>query len=356
MKVGIVTITELDNFGNRLQNYALQETLKSLGVEVETINNYENHYRYLSGKKMVIKELYEDMKTQNWYRLSYLLKQVKFNKFNNKYIRFSKYYQKDNIVSPNLSESYEYFIAGSDQIWNPYFNFNHSFNFLQFCKKEKRVAYAASFGIENIPDDKEKIFAKYITEMSKISVREYAGQEIIKSLCGKAVPVLLDPTFLLNKKSWIKMQKRPFWLSKKCNYILKYFLGKEKEEILPDELKKQYEIINITDFNKIMHYAIDPLEFIWLINHAQLVVTDSFHGIVFSIIMGAPFICSQRFCDDDAKSMNSRIESLFRKLEYKYTNGINDFHITHAENICNKIEMCKNESIEYLSKSLFDVE
>lgn len=352
MKVGIVTITELDNFGNRLQNYALQETLKSLGVEVETIPNYIT-YRYRRETKRILKEIYEGLRYRNRIKLSDILKQIRFSKFDKKYFDFSKYFSEINYISEELDCNFDYFVAGSDQIWNPYFSFNYDFNFLKFCSPSKRIVYSASFGVDEIPDDRKNLFMDYINNIKNVSVREYAGKEIIKKLCHREVPVFVDPSMLLSKTQWLKLAKKPFWMSKNENYILKYYLGKKDENKIMSELGvkyKNYRVIDIHNKLDIEKYSITPAEFIWLIDNAKIVMTDSFHGTVFSIILKTPFINQKRI--DSSVSMNSRIESLYKITNYKISDLVNDYHISNSEEIDRTIELCRNKSINYLKSAL----
>lgn len=153
-KIGIVTITELENFGNRLQNYALQETLVELGFEVETLRNYiiyKNERTVCWKLKQFIKALLGNKEAH------YLLERKKrFDQYDSQYFKFSKYYSTIDFISPNIENQYDYFICGSDQIWNITFPFNLNFNFLTFAPYEKRISYAGSFGISSLPNNFSK--------------------------------------------------------------------------------------------------------------------------------------------------------------------------------------------------------
>ncbi len=354
MKVGIVTITELDNFGNRLQNFALQQVLKSIGCEVETIPNYIT-YKYRKSRKYQMREFLHAVKVSNREMISKLVKQWRFEKFDKKHFEFSKYYSTIDFISPQLNEHFDFFVAGSDQIWNPYFPFNREFNFLTFADKEKRVAYSASFGVEEIPEDKIEMYKAYLNGMKSISVREFAGQKIVEKLIGRNVPVLPDPTLLLTESEWCAIAKKPNWLMANQKYILTYFLGStEDRNNLFDELYARYpeyeklKIIDINEIQNIRAYSINPSEFIYLIQHAKLMVTDSFHGTVFSVIMKTPYITAKR---KGGVSMHSRIESLHQLLEITPSEFICESHLTntvHIESLKNKRE----KAILYLKEAL----
>lgn len=356
MKIGLVTITELDNFGNRLQNYALQKTLLQYADTVETIPNLIT-YEYRKSKKYQIMELLSGFKHNNRQKIAEILRQLRFEAFDRKYISFSSAYSTIKYISPELDSLYDIFVAGSDQIWNPYFPFNRDFNFLQFTSREKRIAYSASIGVEAIPEKRKEQFTDYFNSIDSISVREFAGQRIIKELTGKDVPVLPDPTLLLTPEEWISIEKKPKWFNSK-EYILTYFLGEKQllssfiDDIkTKDETYGRYELIDLNNKSLIREYTYRPDEFIWLIHHAKLMITDSFHGTVFSILMSTPFASLSRI--DSGVSMNSRIETLYRLLGEKFTeNQINTVHIENNEIILEKLDYLRQLAYTYLSENL----
>ena len=355
MKVGIVTITELDNFGNRLQNYALQEILKSLGCDVETIPNYIT-YKYRKSKKYQLREFIHAIRVSNLKMKSEILKQWRFERFDKKYFKFSKYYSTIDFISPELNESYDFFVAGSDQIWNPYFPFNREFNFLVFADIEKRVAYSASFGVDDIPEDKKDLYKDYLRGMKSISVREFAGQKIVNELIGITVPVLPDPTLLLSKSEWCKVEKKPRWVKNDEDYILTYYLGDtaERNELFGKLYSdfptyKNSKIIDINNIHNSKEYSINPSEFIYLIHHAKLMITDSFHGTVFSIIMKTPYITVAR--KDHGESMYSRIDSLYELLGLSSSKLICETHLSDQKHL-DVLDEKKQEAIKYLQASL----
>ena len=313
-KVGILTIIGNNNYGNRLQNYAVQEVLKKLNFDVETIlnNEYSNNKKFyvLRKIKRIIKndECIENIKRYN-----------NFKKFNNN-IKFSDY--KVNAYSKN--KVYDYVLVGSDQVWNPYHGRLRDVDLLKFVQPKKRIAFSASFGINEIPLNYEKKCRNEFNKFKCISVREDAGEKIVKKLTDrKDVVVLIDPTMLLNANEWDKIAKKPDML-KNHKYILNYFLGnlsqERNEEIKKVAKENNCEIINILD-KKSPYYECGPSEFLYLEKNAFLVCTDSFHSSVFAILFNTPFLVFER--EDAAVSMNSRIETLLSKfkLEDRKYNG-----------------------------------
>ena len=365
MKIGIITITELSNFGNRLQNYALQTTLEKMGHEAETIPNYiiYRHFKQPmdKAKRLVVKGLGKRILRGDNLEIAELLKQRSFDSFDKKYIKkASDAYSDIHFITPDLGKQYDCFVAGSDQIWNPYFCFNFDFEFLRFADVGKRIAYSASFGVSHIPDEKVSYFGYALSEIPTISVREYTGRSIVKQLTGRDVPVTADPTLLLTKEEWSRIAKRPKWCDERENYILVYFLGDpgRKNECLNSligerEAFHRCKVIDIHDPENLKHFGIGPCEFIWLIQHAKCMITDSFHGTVFSILMEKPFISVQR--QGSEISMNSRIESLFFMLNIKQRDDMVYEHILEPEKVDDALHHQRVVARDYLRKAISQV-
>ena len=329
MKIGIITITEGENLGNRLQNYAVQEYLKKeKEADVETIHNYKNkkvlNYKINNVKnklKDYVKIMIGYKRSENYNRLKRIRNFKKFNKEN---IRFSSYSISNIDISKNINTSYDYFVCGSDQIWNSNFEENDLVNFLQFADKEKRIAFAPSFGTDKVNEKKVEKYSKWLKEIPYLSVREERGKEIIQELTGRNdVEVLVDPTMLISAEDWSKIAKKPKQL-KSNKFILNYFLGElsveRKNEINRIAKENGCDVINILDKNS-PFYQIGPSEFLYLEKNAFLICTDSFHSCVFAILFSRPFIVFDR--EDNLVKMNSRLKTLLNKfrLEDRWYDG-----------------------------------
>lgn len=368
-KVAIITLNGYFNYGNRLQNYALQESIKKLGFEVETIINdtkfnKENTNKISKIKKLKqknMKELYEilNKKIEN-----YLYKDLKqqrtqiFKDFSLEHITETNFSISENNIPNDLSNRYDFFVTGSDQVWNPNYRKGSSIEFLTFAPREKRIAYAPSFGISEIPDKYIKNYRLWLSEMSHLSVREEMGARIIKELTGKEVPVLLDPTMLLTKEEWLSISKVPSNKPIK-GYLLTYFLGevpKERKKLLRDIAKgNNLEIVNLAQVKDKTPFLSGPSEFIDYINSASIFCTDSFHGAVFSILLETPFIVFNR--KGKSPSMSSRIETLLRtfKLESRAAENIHSnrqiFEVDYSH-VLPILQKERNKSINYLKNAL----
>ncbi|RGO00273.1 MULTISPECIES: polysaccharide pyruvyl transferase family protein [Megamonas] len=366
MKIAIITINDNNNYGNRLQNYALQQFLFN-EIKIEKVYTiwYDPEYNCVSKIdaftwKIWIKYLINWGNIRGYLKKSYLKDNIRMynigkftNKINTKF---------DFKIKDNLNEKYDYFIVGSDQVWNPNFwpkksDFGN-IRFLKFVPKEKRVAYAASIAIPEIPKDKEQFFKDSLNEMKAISMREKAGANLVKNLIGKEVSVVVDPTILLSKEEWQKIELKPEWYSGE-KYILTYFLGNPSSVIENIAKKNDWKIYNLMDKDNFDLYTSRVEEFVYLINHAQLVVTDSFHACVFSILMNTSFLVVNRQQIGMA-DMTSRIDTLMELFGYQdryLVNGkcnLSDEEILNIDfrNVKAIQEREKKRSKDFLEKAL----
>ncbi len=313
-KVAIVTIYDNNNYGNRLQNYATQEVIKKLDMDVTTLKNSYLLNKECGNKQYIVQYIKFCIRNVQSYMQNFS-RRLKFDKFNKNIKLSKKYVTKYNINK--LNNKFDYFICGSDQVWNPEFRRMTNFELLEFADSQKRIAFSASFGSSRIDEKYLKKAKKELEKFKCISVRENAGKEIVNKLTGREnIEVLVDPTMLLKKEEWGKIERKPKELANGEKYILNYFLGEipeEKKKAIEDFAKeKNYKIINILD-KKSQFYKTGPSEFLFLVHNAQFVFTDSFHACVFSILYNKPFYVMERVAKG-MKSMNSRIDTLLNKM------------------------------------------
>ncbi|WP_432354369.1 polysaccharide pyruvyl transferase family protein [Sporosarcina sp. A2] len=333
-KIGILTINDYTNYGNRLQNYASQEVLNALGFQVETIINTTMHLesnnegtfklqrlnklRNYSAIELINKMKFKIFSLRNSKKIIIAKKEKRKNfiEFTKHNIKETKYTISDNNIPNDLTVEYDFFVTGSDQVWNPNFERFSGVDFLSFAPKYKRIAYAPSFGISELPTENKKLYKEWLSEMSSVSVREQAGAKIIKELTGRDAEVLIDPTLMLTKEQWLSIAMESEFKPKK-KYILTYFLGNQTSENRKSIKRiaqiNDLDIVNLADIYDIKRYTADPSEFIDYINSASLVLTDSFHGAVFSTLLKTPFVVYNR--EGSLPSMNSRIDTLTSKFK-----------------------------------------
>lgn len=307
-KVAIITITNSGtNFGNRLQNYALQESLKKYGADVETVFSSKSIMRSLpiSWMRRMAKQILIRSK-----------RKIYFDEFNKKNVKISNKVRYEKLNERAFANNYDAFIAGSDQVWNPNFHFNSDFEFMTFAEPKKRYSYAASFGVDTIPDSYIEDYKTWISQMSKISVREFSGSDIVKDLTDKDALVHIDPTMLLNKEQYIKIEEIPNQNVPE-NYLLVYFLGEKSSEyntfIQKVAEKEGLEIIELSETPNNEFYHIGPQHFLYLFRNAKYICTDSFHGAVFSIIFEKRYTIF--FRQSKEVPMNNRIQTLLEKVQ-----------------------------------------
>lgn len=220
-----------------------------------------------------------------------------------------------------VADEYDYFVTGSDQVWNPYFADLEKL-FIKFAPGGKRISYAASISCPEIPQDKLQMFIDGVNGMKEISVREQAGAELIEKLTGRKAEVVADPTMLLAAEKWREIARKPSWLKGDEEILTTYFLGKRPDEIISRLADAQgLKVVNILDERVFEHYAVAPEEWLWLIDHAKLMYTDSFHGTVFSILFRRPFVVTERIGDGCVNKMTSRIDTLLGKFGLEARRG-----------------------------------
>lgn len=369
-EIGIVTLDSMGNYGNRLQNYALQLFLeKSCSVRADTlwhspINEFsvdmsewplQRRIRYAFAGSKIKKRIDQC--------IHHSIRTYRFQQFTQQYIHTK--YEYVNLKQSAAGETYDFLVTGSDQVWNPNLFTAAEDMFLLFAPKEKRIAYAASFGTSEIPEKWKKHFAQWLSEMKAISVREQRGAEIVKELTGKTVPVLVDPTMLITVQEWNKIARAPYCLTQESDkkYILLYFLGKipnqVKENVYRVAQEKNLTIVNLMEDSNINWYLSDPAEFLYIVSHAELIYTDSFHGTVFSILYHRPFVVYEKYEKNSRDSMNSRIVTLLEKFQYmerlvtEETGGILsnlfDMDFTNVDSI---LEIERRKSVNFMQKAL----
>lgn len=355
IKIGIITIYDNNNYGNRLQNYATQQVIYKYNIEPVTIKNSIVTNKKENSKLLyilrIIKGIYIDLK------LFYCSNKNRLKKFNmfNKYINITK--KKLNFLDKNIGKKFSYFITGSDQVWNPNFGRLRDTELLNFPSSEQKIAFAASFGISELPDQYKQKTAEALKTFKAISVREDTGKKIVEELTGRTdVEVLVDPTMLLTPEEWDKVSKKPEQLNFD-KYILCYFLGElseqRKKEIERVAKENNCKIINILD-KKDPFYETGPSEFLYLEKNAFLICTDSFHSSVFAILYNRPFIVFDR--EDSLVKMNSRLDTLLKKFELEdrwYEGEIKEEQLkTDYTKAYEILEKEREKSMKFLKKAL----
>lgn len=304
--VAIATIVSF-NYGNRLQNYALQEVLQSsFGLRARTLLPVGTTlgYRVKVAAKRLLHPFFPE---KRW---------ACYARFNACHVRFAS----QTIDDYRLGDAgFDCFVIGSDQVWNPDFSFTSEAEYLPQVPRGKKVAYAASFGVDEIVENRERT-AQLLRGIRAISTRETAGAAIVRDLTARDAPTVLDPTMLLTLEQWEAVARRPRMELPLSGYCLKYVLGEDANAGAVEELAsaRGFDIVDLADVS----LPVGPAEFVWLVCHASLVCTDSFHASVFSILFHRPFVIFERQSRD--KDMSSRIDTLCRTFGcggHRYSKG-----------------------------------
>ena len=389
MKIGTVSINyyvESPNYGSALQTYALIKALKGMGHVAEVID-YKAQFRkgwhfrfpFLSTKNKVKRYKYLSVAIGGW------IKWMKFNRFYKKFVPKSLAKYDDKNCNP---QGYDVIVLGSDTIWNiqQMTRFERGF-FGDFDTKTHCVAYAPSFGDYKYTGDDIRMFQQCLKNISHLSVREPSNMEAFGSRV-KDVHVVLDPTMLLTKEDYLSIAK-PFKI--KGKYLLYYPIYSKDETVTArvDEYARKHnlKVVEISfatehghpklfrllngilkslhlifrDNNifapnpdalpHIMCYSAGVEEWLGMINGAEMVVTNSFHGSVFSLLFERPFY---NFTRPDASVKIREITRVFgigqRTLDARVS-GIEDTPIDYAA-IGKILNLKRKQSLEFLENAI----
>lgn len=334
LKIANLTLDGYFNYGNVLQRYAVCNLLMGLGAEVESLwfSPQAGFLPYLQSHYPWMKDSW-DWKTWvklgiNWKGATHKMfsgenaweaaRNAVIKSFVDRYIPM-----RYDVDFTRVADEYDYFVTGSDQVWNPYFADLEKL-FIKFAPGEKRIAYAASISCPEIPQDKLQAFIDGVNGMKEISVREQAGADLIQQLTGRRVQVVADPTMLVTAEDWRSIARKPSWLKGDEQLLVTYFLGKRPDSVIESIARENgLQIVNMLDERVFEHYAIAPEEWLWLIDHARFMYTDSFHGTVFSILFRTPFVVTERVDAGCASKMTSRIDTLLAKFDLSDRRGTN---------------------------------
>lgn len=232
LRIAQLTLNGYSNYGNILQKFALHYTLKKFADLTEVL--WYSGYSFFSenaGKtssQIVVRK--KDDTYQQLISFRNAVRCSKFKDFENLHIRT----RFDFPFFEDIADQYDYFVVGSDQVWNPrdkIWNTHKLFPniSLKFVQREKKISYAASFGVNAIPDEYKEIFRCSLSDFNHISVREESGIKIIKDLTGRDDTILvLDPVLLLAADEWLSVAQKPTWFSARYSrgYVLTYHLSK----------------------------------------------------------------------------------------------------------------------------------
>ncbi len=366
MKIGILTFHNAHNYGALLQAYALRTKLRNMGYDAHIVNyrneKIENSYvKKLTPKKVKISLLHPRsffVKLQRYLenktaKPSWAKRCDVFNHFINTVILEN---QVELVDKEQLGQlNYDAFICGSDQIWTDYLTGGlDSAYFLDFSTSALKLSYGASKVNTEFNEIDKQYFKEKLSDFRAVSVREEKLAEVLSDICKRDVQVVLDPTLLLQKEDYADIEEE---ISIKDDYVLAYFLV-EDEKLMQCAMKTATELgVNLIE----IHYYKQRLkkhnqvtdcgvgEFLTYIKNAKCVVTNSFHGTVFSIIYKKDFY--------SVYDQDSRKDNLLKMvhLENRHIKGEEEVkvqNVTNYQDVDAILAKERKKSVEYIVKAL----
>ena len=346
-KVAVINRTNFKNYGSVLQCYALCRAVKKLGYDSEIVwvsgnlsKNFDfrldkiasslftlaTHPRLISATLTNAKDLGSRVISEETVRL--------FDEFVSSEI-VQRTYSKRELSRKAKSDEYKKFICGSDQIWCSTTLYVDPLMYLRFAPKEKRISYAPSIGRDFIPDYNKRRMRKYINEIPCLSVREIEGKRLIKELCARDATLVLDPTLLHTKNDYDALRGE---IKADRKYMLCYFLDTpsyESQARLCEisrelgagviALGSRLEVLEREGVD-VAYPDCGPREFLSYIDGADFVITDSYHGMLFSIIYEKEFLSLERAYKQYDQSSRQKTVLRLLSLEERY--------ITSADGLC----------------------
>ena len=388
MKTATVTWISYNNYGTLLQAYALQKQVELLGHENVILNDSQILKDYFAAKRAGASPAkpapaaVRETKAQRIQRIlgnpGALPRRVLARTDPERYafpyegsqkacLDFKREALKirDDVFTDDLdrlNEDYDAFIAGSDQVWSVFDSIFNPYYYLDFARKRK-IAYAPCLGTDKIPENTAGKIRDLLGGFSALSAREHVSARQLTEITGREVAWVCDPTLLHDRDFWSDFTKDiP---ARKGKYLLCYFLESkpwyfDRAKALAKQLGLKLRLIPSRWEHLGSQYVITdpvgPREFVSWFRDAAYVLTDSYHGSIFSLIFRKDFQYLLRFNLDDPKSQNIRIQSLFDRLGLEdrivtETAAAAQLHMDHSS-IQGELTQFRKDSREYLVQSL----
>ncbi len=387
-KIGLAVVTYKDNFGSALQTYATQRVLNDLGYEtgifdisgvhkdinIKKVKYYLRRVLQRDERKYLFDNLLSRGRkktnaSSDKYAENMRIRHLMYQRFNEQWLSFFPRVDGWNGLTKQSLEC-SHVVVGSDQLWRPS-NIAGGYFTLEFVPDRiDKIALSTSFGVSELPKSMYKHAAFFLNRINSISVRENTGKRIVKNLTGRDIPVVCDPTMLLDAQKWMEIQDdKPFTDG---DYILVYFMGdnpQHREFVKKLKAATGYKIVGLlhgatyvaADEGLVDEepYDVGPSEFINLIRNAKYMCTDSFHGTVFSILHGTEFFSFRRYEDASEFSTNDRLHTLLEwtGLSERMLYGNEDVNkcienTVDWNSVLNKVSLRRSDSMNYLRNAL----
>ena len=371
-KIGIVTMYNNYNYGSILQCYALQKAIEKMRVETVALNQKENVIkwkiirlyrvvrfiisciRFPQRIALQIKTMAESQRSCREIPNETRIKMDRFieNEIQTESISFSLLKKQD--------KDYAAFICGSDQIWSMAAPLLNPFMFARFTNREKRYSYAASLGADYCPAWHKRLLARWLKEFKVVSVRETESKQLLEKIGVLSVQNHCDPVLLLDAQEWMgKTQKID-----KGKYAFLYFLNAPTNETIRhiEQICYRENVSKFVsapydfkiDLSNVEKMNLSPEEFLGAIANAEFVFTDSYHGMLFSMIFHTRFYVFEREYTHNMPQ-NSRFRTIYERMiieKYNLNNSIIHF-VKQFDSISSSILEMRNDATTYL-RSIID--
>ena len=365
MKIGLITIYHVPNYGSVLQTFATQKVLEQMGHECIVIQyNYRND-------DFFAKQGLKRNRLREWILNNIpFLKSGKLNRFRRNHLNFSRKFEAYNELEAFDWSSFDCFIVGSDQVWNTKFLLGDPAFLLKFAPANKpRISLSSSFAMKSLPLEFQNLFRSELMKFKSISVRERNGVDIIQKELNisNGLQITLDPTLLLSREEWLSYvprssfkKKRPYILVYMWTYafeprpyifqVIEYYQKQMSAEVVVLEGHRELQGLRcpFVDANRS-----SVQEFIDLFANADLVITSSFHGTAFAVNFGIPLISIVPNGDgDDRQSSLLRLVGADNSI-VKLGDSINDLNPYFIKGkVCERLEQENSKTKDWLNKAL----
>lgn len=369
-----------ENYGGMLQAYATVSLFEKLGLDYELIRYDKSHSLsfkikalprifngiFLNDKIEALKKKIGKKKHPEFAKNDAIRMQAFHDFSSEKFIKLAPISVGYKRLCAD-SRKYSAVVTGSDQLWSPAGLSTNFFNLMFVDDNVRKISYASSFGVSDIPWYQKKRTKQYLNRLDYISMRENRGAEMVKELTGRDVPVVVDPVMMFTASEWDKLI--PEKQVTDGDYIFAYFLGDNQEfRRAVKSLSKQtgLKIIALRhmdqyvpadeEFGDEAPYDVGPAEFLNILRDARYVCTDSFHGSVFSILYHKNFMVFNRYSDESKHSKNSRIDTLCANLglnDRRYGTDLTDKIQSPIdyEEVDRRVEKLREAAFEYLKNA-----
>lgn len=358
-RVGIITFHASNNYGSVLQAYALKRVVEKEGFRVNIINfqtaGQQNLYAFPKPNNSV-KNIARNF--LSWpYRKQLKDRIEKFQSFREKNLDLTaEYHCLEELRGLNID--FDYFIAGSDQIWKPFIvDFSDAYLLSFVNDKRKCVSYAASLAMPNIPYEYYDLFRMNLSDFKAISIREKNCQADLSSLLNRDVKVVPDPVLLLPDKEWAMLSEKEEF--NRPPYVLGYFLRHSpRMQSFANRYAKsaalEYNTIHYTSRGTICRgrkeYSLGPAGFVSAVKNAELVVTNSFHALAFSIIFSKKVYIEME--KGVSLNANSRITTVLQNVYPGVDFNLNEVIDFSRYRKFSRLNEYSQEGISFLERSL----